>query len=255
MTPSSSSSSEIEREEAELGRWPRRLLHVPTMTSCAWGPGNTYGGHREPAYNAITYTWGRWRLDDDEQPEVPGLAVAGAAWRIPRVRPDAAFTAAQLRAVVRRATGVYAQAENPVMPTGRTAGFAPVEFVWLDVACIEQGSAGSGSGSARSASEVGRQARIFHGARQVFAWLSTISGAALAESIMPELEGFHRLMGGVRAGRSMEPEAETSAQLARFCPTRGSRRCGRCRRRSYARTPAFCPGRETIAPISGQLST
>src|SRR5450432_689397 len=30
--------------------WPRRLLHVPTMTSYKWAPGNNYGRWKEPAY-------------------------------------------------------------------------------------------------------------------------------------------------------------------------------------------------------------
>jgi hypothetical protein len=39
-----------------------------------------------------------------------------------------------------------------------------VEFVWLDVACIDQRA-----NELRSAAEIGRQAAIFNGAIQVFA--------------------------------------------------------------------------------------
>lgn len=53
------SHSLIEDEDA-LGDWPRRLLHVPTMTSFEWAPGNYYGSTQEPSYNATSYTWGRW---------------------------------------------------------------------------------------------------------------------------------------------------------------------------------------------------
>ncbi|KAL9041440.1 MAG: hypothetical protein Q9180_001277 [Flavoplaca navasiana] len=44
----------------------------------------------------------------------------------------------------------------------------PVEFLWLDIACINQTP-----GSADKAREIGRQAKIFKAANQVFIWLTT----------------------------------------------------------------------------------
>lgn len=40
---------DIAAEETALGCWPRRLLHLPTLTSYEWQPGNTYGSHVSPA--------------------------------------------------------------------------------------------------------------------------------------------------------------------------------------------------------------
>ena len=74
-----SSLSVLQREEEALGPWPRRLLHVPTLTSCEWQPGNVYGGVTEPEFNAITYTWGRWRLKDHELPNVPPIGIRGVS--------------------------------------------------------------------------------------------------------------------------------------------------------------------------------
>lgn len=48
--------------------WPRKLLHVPSMTSYPWAPGDRYGEAVKPGYLAITYMWGRWRLGDGENP-------------------------------------------------------------------------------------------------------------------------------------------------------------------------------------------
>lgn len=47
------------KEEKNLGAWPRWLLHVPSMTSCEWKPGNVYGAVASLAYNALSSTWGR----------------------------------------------------------------------------------------------------------------------------------------------------------------------------------------------------
>src|SRR6516162_6076317 len=69
-----------------FGRWPRRLLHVKTMTSYCWKEGNVYGGVREPRYHAITYTWGRFAYRDSEKKEAgyseaTYLSVGGITWQ------------------------------------------------------------------------------------------------------------------------------------------------------------------------------
>lgn len=76
--------------------WPRRLLHVPSMTSYKWGPGDVYGNVVKPKYSALTYTWGRWRLLPDEMPEITALPVKGVTWPLPRIDPDH-FSARQLQ--------------------------------------------------------------------------------------------------------------------------------------------------------------
>ncbi|KAI0190355.1 hypothetical protein EV127DRAFT_430116 [Xylaria flabelliformis] len=152
-----------------LGRWPRRLLHVPSMTSYEWSPGNKYGKHCTPEYNAITYTWGRWRLRSNERPDVRSIGVSGVPWDIPRVHPDR-FTINELEELIRMATRaqpMFAHLKKDVPPSY-------CEFVWLDIVCIDQREH-----SQTSASEIGRQALIFDGARQVVVWLSTFSTYSL----------------------------------------------------------------------------
>ncbi|KAI1157390.1 hypothetical protein F5B18DRAFT_209409 [Nemania serpens] len=199
----------IEDEEARLGSWPRRLLHVPSMTSYEWTPGNNYGGFKEPAYNAITYTWGRWRLEDKELSHVPALTISGAPWQIPRVKPSA-FTAANLHDVIRKATKVYPQAENPRIELEDFKQLQPTEFIWLDIACIDQRSY-----IRQSAAEIGRQAQIFGGARQVFVWLGTINSTTLAQ-LMLEMEKLHRLMNILRKNGELRHTAEVVDQFTRF---------------------------------------
>lgn len=156
-----------------LKRWPRRLLHVPTMTSHEWQKGNRYGNHVEPKYNAITYTWGRWRLQENEQPSVRAINIKGTPWKIPRVDPQR-FTAGELETVIRKAAEGFSTLSNlreKVLPS--------VQFVWLDVACIDQRP-----NSADSATEIGRQALIFDGAEKVVAWLNTLSSRDLNATLL-----------------------------------------------------------------------
>ncbi|EMR67795.1 hypothetical protein UCREL1_5201 [Eutypa lata UCREL1] len=114
------------------------------MTSLEWQPGNLYGRHREPEYNAISYTWGRWRLDtsgDHEQQqqqqrvgegsssssEIYGIVIHNVKWDIPPISPDH-FTVEEFRTALRRAAGRFYP---------RSDG-GDGEFLWLDVACIDQ---------------------------------------------------------------------------------------------------------------------
>ncbi|KAK6209387.1 hypothetical protein LQW54_006376 [Pestalotiopsis sp. IQ-011] len=143
------------------------------MTSHEWRRGNRYGNHIAPKYNAITYTWGRWRLQEDEQPSVRAIDIKGTPWKIPRVDPQR-FTARELETVIRKAAEGFSTLSNfreKVLPS--------VQFVWLDVACIDQRP-----NSADSAAEIGRQALIFDGAAKVVAWLNTLSSRDLNATLL-----------------------------------------------------------------------
>lgn len=196
------SRSALEVEEEALGRWPRRLLHVPTLTSYEWQPGNKYGSWEEPSYNAVTYTWGRWRLRENDQPNVESLGVLNTPWKIPRVQP-AAFTPAQILETVQQATRFYPQLDNPSIPEKEK--LEPVEFIWLDVACIDQRD-----GEPRSAAEIGRQALIFKNARQVFVWLSTIPTLELS-NILEGLRTLHEVANRIFLSRASSPPDQTPA--------------------------------------------
>lgn len=145
----------------EDSRWPRRLLIVENMISYRWQPGNTYGGIANPVRAIISYTWGRWRLEKGQQPSIEPLPIRKVPWEIPRVDPRH-FTVAQFRQVLQMVSlGVSDSGEQsaPALP-----------FVWLDIACVPQWP-----DSAVAASEIGRQARIFRGARTAYIWLTTPS--------------------------------------------------------------------------------
>lgn len=145
----------------DLGEWPQRLLHVPTWTSYEWTPGNIYNGVPNPRYRAISYTWGRWRLHPGQKPRVgPALPIEGVPWDIPRIDPKH-FTATEIMTVARRiCAGVPGQLYTAGIP------MPDVEFLWLDLACIDQRM------GPLSALEVGRQAGIFRNASGVAIWLS-----------------------------------------------------------------------------------
>jgi len=136
--------------------WPRRLLHVETMVSYLWQPGNKYGDHIEPPYNALSYTWGRWELKDGENPDVNALHIKDIPWKVPRIDP-AHFTADKLLSTIRVAT---------IQNT--SSNVTPVNFVWLDIACIDQAQ-----DLEENTSEVGRQAKISKKSANVFAWLTS----------------------------------------------------------------------------------
>ena len=167
----STSSARVAKEEQALGSWPRRLLHVPTLTSYEWQPGNMYGTTVEPAYNILTYTWGRWKLADSPikaRPEVQGIPVKGIPWDIPRIDP-VLFTTQQFLNAIRQATMGWDWKGDII--TGWELDTKPeVEFVWVDVACLDQRM-----GESSANSEKGRQVAIFSKAIRTFAWIGSIA--------------------------------------------------------------------------------
>lgn len=114
--------------------WPDRLLHVPTMNSyqCRIVPGHgaRYGEFWQPRFYALSYTWGRWELKDGERPEMEALPIKNIPWAVPRIDPDH-FTSAQFEQVLREIT-----APNIRIP--EASSWPTPDFVWLDVACIDQ---------------------------------------------------------------------------------------------------------------------
>ncbi|KAG8529590.1 uncharacterized protein KY384_006227 [Bacidia gigantensis] len=170
-------------------QWPRRLLHVPTMTSHKWSPGNKYGSATSPPYIAISYTWGRYMLSPNEMPEVKPLPIRGVSWPIPRVNPSTHFTVSEFQHILKQMTlephRWYAFTEwRWKQRTWRRRVVNAVyrfleqharvyEFVWLDVACIDQRWTRS------TMLEIGRQARIFSHAKHSYVWLSRLTEANL----------------------------------------------------------------------------
>ena len=178
--------------------WPRRLLHIPSLKSYPWRPGNVYNDKPEPLYFAITYTWGRWQLTEDSHPELAPLDF-GTPWSIPRVDP-ARFTTKQF-------VGFINSLPVRAPPPNRHRGIfrEDVEFVWLDVACIDQRN-----GSREKELEIGRQAAIFRGAHQVFAWLHQFENSEAQEHYQKFREGYGLLRGCLKDMKNYTLEDEKS---------------------------------------------
>ena len=99
---------------------------------------------KRPDYAIISHTWGRWRLWDQAQIELPGVP-----WTIPR---NTRFDVTRL----------------PEELFDNVNAFGGAKFVWLDLFCIPQ------DGSELAKIEIGRQAAIFGNATRAICWMSNI---------------------------------------------------------------------------------
>ncbi|KAI0899296.1 hypothetical protein F4806DRAFT_333206 [Annulohypoxylon nitens] len=133
-------------------QWPRRLLHIPSMTSVERQDGNTYGpnNEQEPNYSILTYTWGRWPA-----PGGPHIPVSGTTWAIPAV-DEAKFTVASFREVINKMGQIH-------------------DFAWIDVVCIDQENYDV------KMDEIGKQVGIFANASQVYVWLWSLPSPQLQD--------------------------------------------------------------------------
>ncbi|KAI1741806.1 heterokaryon incompatibility protein-domain-containing protein [Xylaria scruposa] len=131
-------------ERGEL-YWPRRLLHIPTLTSYERSDNNTYNGIKEPGYTILSYTWGRFQVKD---PDVgASLPIKGVSWDIPAIQ-ESHFTVDQFHKVL------------------NVMRFHDTEWAWVDIACIDQ------ENIKIKMDEVGKQVSIFRTAKWAFVWLS-----------------------------------------------------------------------------------
>lgn len=121
--------------------WPRRLLHVPTMTSHEGGRYNSFAGIIEPSFNAISYTWGRFEIENG-----PKIPLKGVIWKIPSIDPQH-FSVAEFRTAI----------DHAANGSG---------FIWLDIACIDRES------SEMKLQDINKQASIFQRATKVYAWMA-----------------------------------------------------------------------------------
>ncbi|KAL8418086.1 hypothetical protein RB594_001633 [Gaeumannomyces avenae] len=165
--------------DAKYGNWPRRLLHVPTLTSHEWRPGHRYGGHERPAYNTLSYTWGRYALKEGEQPAVKALPIriqGRRTWKIPRINP-AHFSVEEFHAAVKLATAAFSplDLDNRWIERRHMDPELVVDFLWLDVACIDQEHAKT------KLAEINRQAAIFQNSRTSCVWLGHLGHGQLLE--------------------------------------------------------------------------
>lgn len=171
----------------EIGTWPQRLLHVPSMTSYEWTPGNLYGGHVAPKYNAVSYTWGRYNIDHPSvqadnalRPdrkmlrETRRMNIAGIEWEdaLPRINPKH-YTLHEFRRFINATCRLGRKGKDD----GEGGGEEEVQFLWLDLACIDQ------QDGPQKMEEIGRQAGIYRGAEAVFIWLTTAGEERLKQAM------------------------------------------------------------------------
>jgi hypothetical protein len=95
------------------------------MTSLPWRPGDLYGDHESPKYNALSYTWGRWSLDDIALKSIESIEITGVSWPIPRIDPDH-FTVKEFMNVIRLSSINAGKVEKP----GEQATKSPCDFLW-----------------------------------------------------------------------------------------------------------------------------
>lgn len=185
-------------------KWPRRLLHVPSMTSHKWSPGNTYGATSNPTYIAVSYTWGRFVIGQTGSADnslVQLMPIKKINWPLPRIRPEHFSVDDFLQAIremMRPADRFYEFDHLRNKRALRKGGylrslFRPLlrwlekhlsefEFLWLDIACIDQRD-GDTSRTSTKMAEIGRQARIFQNAKHTYVWLSETSHQKLQDSL------------------------------------------------------------------------
>lgn len=154
--------------------WPHRLLHIPSMTSREWKPGNVYGQDTEPSYSILSYTWGRY-----EVPDGPRLHIKGIDWQVPSINVNH-FTVASLSRLL----------EQVMLQD---------EYIWIDIACIDQ------KREKDKMEEIGRQASIFKGARQAYIWLNKYEPETLSQHMQNLMRcGYNFAQGGVDTLQSAE---------------------------------------------------
>ncbi|KAI4279714.1 MAG: hypothetical protein L6R38_004968 [Xanthoria sp. 2 TBL-2021] len=122
------------------------------MTSLERTVEGVYGDSRDPTYNAISYTWGRFATNHG-----PALKVNGITWSIPSIKPNH-FSVGAFHEILKKAAG--------------TNG-----LVWVDIACIDQENIDI------KMDEIGKQADIFSQASQVYIWLSSQDVAEASTSL------------------------------------------------------------------------
>jgi hypothetical protein len=112
------------------------------MRSCEKTEEQTYSGAREPSYNILSYTWGRFATDGGQH----ALKIDGVLWDVPKIDPSH-FTTTQFQRIISDLTGPTISNEeaddsrqkahaNDCKPETKKKR---VEHLWLDVACINQG--------------------------------------------------------------------------------------------------------------------
>lgn len=120
----------------------RKTILVHTLPSC-------------PEYACISHTWGRWRLSNSLDANVP---VTGVPWHVP---PNKLYDVQELPEMLCR------------LP-------ADIQFVWFDLFCIPQDA----SQPAVTQQEIANQASIFRGSSRALVWLHNVENWQAVEDVL-----------------------------------------------------------------------
>ena len=141
-----------------------RLLHVPSMESQLRHQDTAYYSHVSiPAYNILLYTWGRFTV-----PDGPAILVRNIPWNVPSIDSKRHFSVSHFRQLIERIADAdfIKKVENeyvgPEVSTDvqeRPELSTAVPYIWLDVACIDQGT--SEVSHRIRMEEIGKQVMIF----------------------------------------------------------------------------------------------
>jgi hypothetical protein len=213
--------------------WPGRLLHVPSMTSLHVHHENCYSGFQKPVYNALSYTWGRYRIKSG-----PCIQIKGISWQIPSI-DESHFTIGEFHNVL----CASAAEENGLL--------------WVDIACIDQ------ENTKAKMEEIGKQASIFRSAERCSIWLTKhttqeLSGLfaykdcnvfqpsafskifrTLGELEVSELRS--SIQENIRLAGEEDALGVTERSLQILFRTRGSLPCGHSKKHIYAKVQGFSP--------------
>ena len=147
-----------------------------------------YDDVQSPSYNILSYTWGRYAI-----PAGPALNVSNVSWQIPPIDGEIHFTVAQFAHIVgcvadpsfvRNAENESGDAGETIDTQGAANDLGKIRYLWLDVACIDQGFTNESQISRME--EIGKQIMIFGRAQTAYVWLSHHKVDELA-SILSEL--------------------------------------------------------------------
>jgi hypothetical protein len=159
------------------GVWPERLLHVDTMTSIRRAARQKYLGIRRPPFTVLSYKWGLWVVKDG-----PRLSITDVQWEIPAIDPKH-FTTAELVNVIQRLA-------------------LDTDFVWIDVACIDQFI------EETTMREILSEPRMFRQALQAFAWIVDFESSFLEKMLNQISAAADALLDA-----SLEPDDENDLRL------------------------------------------
>ena len=106
-------AEQFRRRQDVAGLWPDRLLHIDSMMSFPRTDDLKYNKVHKPSFTILSSKWGLWVKEG-----ASALPIKGIQWDMPSIDPNY-FTVVEMTQVLWKMR-------------------KHAEFVWIDVACIDQ---------------------------------------------------------------------------------------------------------------------